>query len=115
MPRNNEVTAREVSTFRSRCAKLTQAIDEAIALKTCDAKPRDTMLMLCITCTKLASAFDFGDVVRSKIQPKLMLMHMKANTPLAVRDTIQEAIKVLTEMKAFLAERIARLERELNE
>ena len=111
----SRITSREFSAFKSRVAKLQLLIDSTVDLKSVtDAKQRDVMTTMCITCVKLGSSFDFGDSIRNHIQPHLMLLRMKANSLSSIKETIQEAERILNEMKQYLTEKVFELDQEMN-
>ena len=104
MPR---LTTKEVQTFRARVNKLHIHLGEILDLRNVeDAKPKETMLVVSTSVAALASAFDFGDEIRRRIQPGLILHVMKANTPLLVRSARAEAFHIVEQMQQHLLEKL---------
>lgn len=111
MPR---LTTKEIQTFRARATHLCKLLDDVLALRTDDKSmtPKEVMLVTSVTVANLASAFDFGDEIRNKIRPGLVLRVMKANTAAHVREAKAEAFAIAEQMRQYLAERIETIEQE---
>lgn len=105
--------SRELTTLRSRFAKLNSLVLDLLDLQTQTAKPHEVMLTVTSSCVQLVSAFDFGSSIAAQVQPGLVLLSMKANTDASCKSALVTGFSILGKMRSYLEFRIAEIDKEL--